>query len=107
MDKFLFEMRMLRELSFRRFVLCCPERNVQLHGFVDSSGVAYCAVIYVRVMCSHCNLWTARSCLALPRLGLLSCLLLLLELMVMVKNTVEGEVKTERINCWSDSQIAL
>ena len=108
-------MRMLRELSFRRSVLCCAERKVQLHGFADSSGVAYCAVIYVKVTCSHevsCNLWTARSRLVptkhclMPRLELLSCLLLS-ELMVIVKNAVEGEVKIERIYCWSDSQVAL
>ena len=44
--KFLLEMRMLRELSFRLSVLCCAERKIQLHGFADSSG----AVIYVKVM---------------------------------------------------------
>ena len=92
---------MLKKLSFRYSVLCCTERKVQLHGFADSSCVSYCAVIYVRVMCSHgvsCNLWTARSRLvptkdcSVPQLELLNCLLLL-ELMVMVKNTVEDEVK--------------
>ena len=106
---------MLRELSFRRSALCCAERKVQLHALADSSGVAYCAVFYVRVTCSHgvsCTLWTARSHLvptkhcSMPRLELLSCLLLS-ELMVMVKNAVEGEVKIERIYCWSDSQVAL
>ena len=66
-------------------------------------------------MCSYgasCNLWTARSrfvskkdCL-MPRLKLLGCLLLS-ELMVMVKNAVQGEVEIERIYCWSDSQVAL
>ena len=61
---FLLEMRILRELSFRRSVLRCAKRKVQLQGFAESSGVAYCAVTYVRVMCSHgvsCNLWTAGS----------------------------------------------
>ena len=29
---FFLEMRMLRELSFKRSVLCCAERKVQLHG---------------------------------------------------------------------------
>ena len=108
-------MHMFRELSFRRSVLCCAERNVQLHGFAYSSGVVYCAAIYVRVMCSHgvsCSLRTARSHLvptkdcSMPRLELLSCLLLL-ELMVMVKNAVEVVVEIERIYCWSDSHVAL
>ena len=66
-------------------------------------------------MCSYgasCNLWTARSRLvskkdcSMPRLELLGYLLLLV-LMVMVKNAVEGEVEIERIYCWSDSQVAL
>ena len=113
--KFLLEMRILRELSFRRSVICCAERKLQIHGFADSSGIPYCAVIYVRAMCSHgvnCNLWTARSrfvptkdC-SMPRLELLSCLFLS-ELMVMVKNAVKGEVKVERVYCWRDSQVAL
>ena len=42
-------MLMLRELRFRRSVHCCTERKVQLHAFADSSGVTYCAVIYVRL----------------------------------------------------------
>ena len=66
-------------------------------------------------MCSHgvsCNLWTGRSRLvptkdcSMPRLEILSCLLLS-ELIVMVKNAIEGEVKVERIYYWSDSQVAL
>ena len=47
--KFLLDMPMLRELRFRRSVHCCTERKVQLHAFADSSGVTYCAVIYVRL----------------------------------------------------------
>ena len=57
-------MCMLRELSFRLPVLCCAERKVQLHGFADSSGVAYGSVIYMRVMCGYgvsCSLWATRS----------------------------------------------
>ena len=42
----------------------------------------------------------------MPRLDLLSCLVLS-ELMVTVKNAVEGELKIERIHCWSDSLVAL
>ena len=43
---------------------------------------------------------------SMPRLELLSCLLLS-ELMFMVKSAVEGEVKIERIYCWSDSKVVL
>ena len=43
---------------------------------------------------------------SMPRLELFSCLLLS-ELMFLVKNAAEGEVKIERIYCWSDSKVVL
>ena len=42
----------------------------------------------------------------MSRLELLSCLVLA-DLMAMVKNRAEGELKMERIYCWSDSLVAL
>lgn len=42
----------------------------------------------------------------MPRLELLSCLMLS-DLMAMVKKRAEGELKIERIYCWSDSLVAL
>ena len=66
----------------------------------------------MKVVCSHgiiYNLWTARSHLVptkdclMPRLELL----VLSDLMAMVKNSAGGELKIERIYCWSDSLAAL
>ena len=37
--KSLLEMRMSRELSFRRSALCCTERKVKLHNFTDSQVI--------------------------------------------------------------------
>ena len=99
----------------RRHVFCCTQRNVELHDFCDSSGQAYCAVVFVRVMCSHgasVTLW-ARKCRLAPmknfsiaRLELLSCLLLS-KLITMAVKAVELEVKVNKVFCWSDSQIAI
>ena len=44
--------------------------------------------------------------LSIPRLELLSCLLLS-NLITSVKNAIEYEVKVSKIFCWSDSQIAI
>ena len=52
-NEFLKNLLALRTVSLRRHVLCCTQRNVELHGFCDSSDQAYCAVVFVRVMCSH------------------------------------------------------
>ena len=40
LTKFLLEIRMLRKLIFRRSMLCCAERKVLLHGFVDSCSTS-------------------------------------------------------------------
>lgn len=90
-------------------------KSVEAHGFCDSSGVAYGCVIYIRIVTetsSFVRLWTAKTRLApmketnIPRLELLSCLLLSKLMNSMLKST-ESVVKFHRILCWSDSQIAL
>ena len=68
-----------------RQMLCCERIFVQLDGFCDSSEKAYCAIVYVRVLCSHgvkVTLWSGRSRVAsakghsMPRLELMACALL-------------------------------
>ena len=96
-NEFLKDLLALRAVSVRHYVLCCTQRNVELHDFCDSSGQAYCAVVFVRVMCSHgvsVTLWAGKCRLApmknfsIARLELVSCLLLS-KLIAMVVKAVE------------------
>ena len=111
---YLNELNSLQKVSVNRHVLCCC-RDVELHGFCDSSGSAYCAVVYVKTVCSHgvtLKFWTGKcrvvpmKKLSIPRLELLACLLLA-KLMVSVVEAVKGEVNVKDIFCWTDSQIAI
>ena len=106
-NEFLKDLLALRAVCVRRNVLCCTQRNVELHGFCDSFGQSYCAVVFVRVMCSHVTLWAGKCRPALmknfsiARLELLSCLLLS-KLITMVVKAAEVEVKLSKVFCWSD-----
>ena len=109
--KFLHDLGQFRLINAPRHVLCCEGRDVELDGFSDSSGKAYGACVFVRVICEHggsVRLWTSKFRLApvkelsIPRLELMACLLLS-RLMV----SVEKEVSVKNVFCWTDSQIAL
>ena len=115
LNEILKDLLALRAVSVKRQVLCCTQRNVELYDFCDSSGQAYCAVVFVRVMCSHgvsVTFWAGKCRLApmknfsIARLDLFSCLLLS-ELITMFVKAVEVEVKVNKVFCWSDSQIAI
>ena len=75
-------LKLLKGVSVARHVLCeCGKREIELHGFSDSSGEAYCACIYVLKRCSHgttvifltskCRLVPLKS-FTIPRLELLA-----------------------------------
>ena len=101
----------------RRFVLSYVREKIvslELHGFCDSSNVAYAAA-YVRVATSVgmvANLLSAKSKVAplkavtIPRLELLACLLLS-KLVVSVRKAVEIEVEIGSVMLWSGLEIAL
>ena len=89
--------------------------SLELHGFRDSSDVAYAAAVYMRVVTSMgviVILLKAKSKVAplkavtLPRLGLLACLLLS-KLVVSVRKAVDVEVEIWSVMLWSGSEIAL
>ena len=114
-DSFLWDLENLNHLEICRHVLCCSHRVVQLHGFCDASGKSYCACVYIRVACPHVvnvRLLTSKNRLvpskplSIPRLELLSCVLLS-RLIDSVQKALESEVVLEKICLWSDSQVAL
>ena len=109
-------LKLFPQIRIPRFVLhaSADVTPVQLHGFCDSSKSAYCAAIYVRQITStgvHVRLLTAKTKVAplteitIPRLELLSCLLLA-ELLNAVKSAIKC-IEFSRFYCWSDSEIAL
>ena len=64
---YLDELKTLQLVSVNRHVLCCECRDVEIHGFCDSSEQAYCAAVYVRVNCVHgvkVKFWAGKSRLA-------------------------------------------
>ena len=61
--KFLHDLGQFRLINAPRHVLCCEGRDVELHGFSDSSGKAYGACVFVRVICEHgssVRFWTSK-----------------------------------------------
>jgi len=85
-------------------------KSLEIDGFCDSSGLVYGCAIYVRIVTdssTYVKLWTAKSRLApmkeqsIPRLELLSCLLLAKLVDSLLKAT-KGVVSFDRIVCWSD-----
>ena len=88
---------------------------IEVHRFYDSSAQAYCAVVYIRVVCSQgveVNLWAGKcrvapmKDLSIPRLELLACVLLS-KLVVSVINAGRLEVQVRNVFCWTDGQIAV
>ena len=113
--RYLNELNILNKVSVNRHVLWCDCRIVDIHGFCDSAGKAYCEVVFAKVSCNlgvSVNFWVGKSRLApirklsIPRLELLACLLLS-ELVSLVVDAVKSEVKIKEICCWSDREITI
>ena len=109
------DLGLFRLINAPRHVLCCEVRDVESHGFSNSSEKAYGACVFVRVSCEHggsIRLWTSKCRLAPVKelsillFELMACLLLS-RLMVSVKLAAEKEVSVKNSFCWTDSQIAL
>ena len=108
------EFNSLESVSIKRHILRnCGNMVKESHVFCDSSAQAYCAVVYVRVVCSHgakANLWRGKcrvapmKDLSIPRLEFLPSVSLS-ELVVSGVNAVRLEVQVRNIFCWTDSQI--
>ena len=116
--EFLKNLESLRQVRISRCIFAEGKgvvKGIELHGFCDSSALAYGCAIYIRVITNnsiHVYLWTAKCRLApmklnnIPRLELLSCLLLT-KLITSLQSAIKNIVSITKIVCWSDSQIAL
>ena len=96
-------------------MFCCEASEKQLHGFCDSSCIAYSAVVFVRSVYEHdvkVRLWCAKTPLVptqeenIPRLELLGSLWLP-KLIKSVCEAIGRIVHLSEIYCWCDTQISL
>ncbi|XP_043065122.1 uncharacterized protein LOC122320761, partial [Drosophila ficusphila] len=105
------QLSIVQNLKFPRFV-ARPQATIQLHGFCDASTAAYGACLYLRsednegtrayLLCAKSRVAPLKA-LTVPRLEL-SAALLLAELIVSVKETIDLDCA---FHCWSDSSIVL
>ncbi|KAF2896640.1 hypothetical protein ILUMI_09534, partial [Ignelater luminosus] len=104
----------LKSLNIPRCILSVNSISVKLHGFCDSSQLAYGACVYVwarndegkvdsNLLCSKSHL-APLSCVSLPRLELCGTLLLA-QLMLKVTRALRHDVSS--ITYWTDSSIVL
>ena len=57
-------LKAIKSAAIERHLLCCEASEKQLHGFCDSFGIAYSAVVFVRSICEHgvkVRLWCAKT----------------------------------------------
>ena len=117
-NQFLYELFELQRIVVPRFIGYSVHENVistQLHGFCDSSEAAYFALTYLRVeigntitvrlLCAKARVAPLEK-LTLPRLELLSCLVLS-RLINTTQTAIESEIELNSVTCWSDSEISL
>ena len=114
-NKLIKELKVLEGVPVNCHVLCKWGNDTDVHGFCESSGKTYSAFNYILSRCCHgvmVNLVASKCRLAssklqtIPRLKLLSCLLL----SKMLDSGQDGSsqvVTVSSIFCWSDSIVAL
>ena len=112
--KFIQLLKQFHEIRVPRFVFR-HSQEISLHGFCDSSELAYSAVVYILIRHENgvsVEFLTSKTKVAplkklsLPRLELLSCLLLC-NLIQSTLSSIESRFTIKQKTCWTDSQIAL
>lgn len=99
----------MEPVTVPRWMGTTNNEDYELHGFCDSSEMAYAAAIYIRnnngsfLICAKTKVAPVKK-LTIPRLELCGAYLLS-ALMRQVLETLE--VKPTKINLWSDSKIVL
>ena len=111
-EKFYELYKCLKNLSIPRFLGCLSTGKVMLFGFCDASMQAIGCVFYVvscfesyvasNFLCSKARLAPLKETITIPRLELLSCLLLI-NLYVAFKHVLPEHT----LHCYSDSMCAL
>ena len=117
-ESFLSNLENWNCLKVKRFAFYEIEENilsVDLHRFCDRSNQIYCAVVYLRIetmfgirvslLVSKTKVTPLKK-LSMPRLELLSCVLLS-KLLNEVLSIVTKRICVNNICCWSDSEVAL
>ncbi|KAL0830470.1 hypothetical protein ABMA28_002635 [Loxostege sticticalis] len=106
----------ISELSIPRRLTFDSAISYELHGFCDSSELAYGAVIYLRILCADGSIHTRLLCakarvaplkrLSLPRLELCGAVMLA-DLTKFVLDTYQAKIPIDVIHLWSDSTVVL
>lgn len=110
------QLSQLSQVRIPRRLICSDVKSFELHGFCDSSEVAYGAVIYFRVtngsgkvttylVCSKARV-TPLKRISLPRLELCAAVLLS-ELYKFVRDTYLDRITINDVYLWSDSTVVL
>ncbi|KAL4702851.1 hypothetical protein ACJJTC_001997, partial [Scirpophaga incertulas] len=113
---FCSQLSKLTELRIPRRLTNDNRQSYELHGFCDSSELAYGAVIYQRVVCADGSFQTRLLCakarvaplkkLSLPRLELCGAVMLA-DLTKFVLDTYQIKIPTYKIFLWTDSTVVL
>ncbi|XP_075161620.1 uncharacterized protein LOC142234376 [Haematobia irritans] len=105
---------LIEDISIPRWIQNMPSDTIQIHGFSDSSKLAYCACVYIRCQTSEyvvlSNLLVAKSKVApikpvcLPRLELNGAVLLAKLVRYVISSL---SIPHKDIILWTDSSIVL
>ncbi|XP_075162851.1 uncharacterized protein LOC142235484 [Haematobia irritans] len=105
---------LIEDISIPRWIQYMPSDTIQIHGFSDSSKLAYCACVYIRCQTSEyvvlSNLLVAKSKVApikpvsLPRLELNGAVLLAKLVRYVISSL---SIPHKDIILWTDSSIVL
>ncbi|KAH9630335.1 hypothetical protein HF086_004468 [Spodoptera exigua] len=105
----------LAQFKIPRKLTCPDAKSYEIHGFCDSSEVAYGAVVYLRVVqagrvnvflvCSKARVVPLKR-ISLPRLELCAAVLLS-DIYKYVRDIYLSQIKIDNVFMWSDSTIVL
>ena len=113
MEKLLNNLTKLLTVSVKRYLFFNPANDrdtVELHGFCDSSSETFGVAIYIgeisklmqvytTLYSAKCRLVPSKGLLSIPRLELLSCLLLS-EQMKAVFDAISIQITINEVFCW-------